>query len=108
MFELKKIFSSLLMPLPALLIIGFVGLMLIMFTAKRKTGCLVVLFSLTGLFLVSFQPVATRLLMPLERTYTAFLPVEGTLDYVMVLGMAMSLMMIFPPPPSLLVLRSCA
>ncbi|WP_053031588.1 envelope biogenesis factor ElyC, partial [Vibrio cholerae] len=86
MFELKKIFSSLLMPLPALLIIGFVGLMLIMFTAKRKTGCLVVLFSLTGLFLVSFQPVATRLLMPLERTYTAFLPVEGTLDYVMVLG----------------------
>lgn len=36
MFELKKIFSSLLMPLPALLIIGFVGLMLIMFTAKRK------------------------------------------------------------------------
>ncbi|ENM5776338.1 envelope biogenesis factor ElyC [Vibrio mimicus] len=86
MFELKKIFSSLLMPLPALLIIGFVGLMLIMFTAKRKTGCLVVLFSLTGLFLVSFQPVATRLLMPLERTYTAFLPVEGTIDYVMVLG----------------------
>ncbi|MGL6027641.1 MAG: envelope biogenesis factor ElyC [Vibrio sp.] len=86
MFELKKIFSSLLMPLPALLMLGFLGLMLIMFSAKRKTGCLVVLFSLSGLFLVSFQPVATRLLMPLERAYTAFLPVEGTLDYIMVLG----------------------
>ncbi|EKO3507028.1 envelope biogenesis factor ElyC [Vibrio fluvialis] len=86
MFELKKIVSSLLMPLPALLIIGFVGLMLIMFTAKRKTGCLVVLFSLFGIFLISFQPVSSRLLMPLERQYTAFLPVDGTIDYVMVLG----------------------
>ncbi|QSA19573.1 envelope biogenesis factor ElyC, partial [Vibrio furnissii] len=82
MFELKKIVSSLLMPLPALLIIGFVGLMLIMFTAKRKTGCLVVLFSLFGIFLISFQPVSSRLLMPLERQYSAFLPVDGTIDYV--------------------------
>ncbi len=86
MFELKKILSSFLMPLPALLILGFLGLMLIMFTAKRKTGSLTVLFSLMGIFLVSFQPVSTRLLMPLERQYTAFLPVEGTIDYVMVLG----------------------
>lgn len=74
------------MPLPALLIIGFIGLMLIMFTAKRKTGCLVVLFSLLGLFLISFQPLSSRLLMPLERQYSAFLPVDGTVDYVMVLG----------------------
>ncbi len=86
MFELKKIFSSFLMPLPALLIVGFVGLMLIMFTAKRKTGSLTVLFSLTGIFLISFQPVSTHLLMPLERQYSSFLPVEGTIDYVMVLG----------------------
>lgn len=74
------------MPLPALLIIGFIGLMLIMFTAKRKTGCLVVLFSLLGLFLISFQPLSSRLLMPLERQYSAFLPVDGAVDYVMVLG----------------------
>ncbi|MGC9421102.1 MULTISPECIES: envelope biogenesis factor ElyC [Vibrio] len=86
MFELKKIVSSLLMPLPALLIIGFVGLMLIMFTAKRKTGCLVVLFALSGLFLIAFQPLSSRLLMPLERQYSAFLPVDGSVDYVMVLG----------------------
>ncbi|PNH87726.1 envelope biogenesis factor ElyC [Vibrio diazotrophicus] len=86
MFELKKIVSSLLMPLPALLIVGFIGLMLIMFTAKRKTGSLIVLFSLTSLFLISFQPVSTRLLMPLERQYSAFLPVDGAIDYVMVLG----------------------
>ncbi|WP_194435873.1 envelope biogenesis factor ElyC [Vibrio fluminensis] len=86
MFELKKIVSSLLMPLPALLIIGFLGLMLIMFTRKQKTGCLVVLFSFVGIFLIAFQPVSSRLLMPLERQYTAFLPVDKSIDYVMVLG----------------------
>lgn len=74
------------MPLPALLFIGFAGLMLIMFTSKRKTGCLVVLFSLTGLFLIAFQPVSNRLITPLEYQYTAFLPTEGSIDYVMVLG----------------------
>ncbi|MEZ9232574.1 envelope biogenesis factor ElyC [Vibrio amylolyticus] len=86
MFELKKIVSSLLMPLPAMLIVGFLGLMLIMFTAKRKTGCFVVLFSLCGIFLIAFQPVSTRLLMPMERTYSAFLPIDEPIDYIMVLG----------------------
>ena len=86
MFELKKIISSLFMPLPALLIIGFIGLSLIMFTAKRKSGCFIVLFSLCGLFLISFQPISSRLLMPLERQYTVFLPTDQSIDYVMVLG----------------------
>ncbi|MCW8335060.1 envelope biogenesis factor ElyC [Vibrio sp. SCSIO 43135] len=86
MFELKKIISSMLMPLPAMLILGFLGLMLIMFTAKRKTGCFVVLFSFIGIFLIAFQPVSTRLLMPMERQYSAFLPIDESVDYVMVLG----------------------
>lgn len=86
MFELKKVMSALLMPLPALLLIGLLGLALISFTTKRKTGCFVVLFSFVGLFLVAFQPVSTKLLMPLEREHKAFLPVSGTIDYVMVLG----------------------
>lgn len=86
MFELKKIISSLMMPLPALLIIGFIGLMLIMFTRHRKTGCLLVLFSYLCLFLASFQPVSSRLLMPLERQYSAFLPDKTNIDYIMVLG----------------------
>ncbi|PMH45041.1 hypothetical protein BCU68_10965 [Vibrio sp. 10N.286.49.B3] len=86
MFELKKVVSSLLMPLPAMLILAFLGLMLIMFTLRRKTGCLIILFSLCGIYLVSFQPVSSRLLMPLEREYTAFLPVDQSIDYIMVLG----------------------
>jgi uncharacterized SAM-binding protein YcdF (DUF218 family) len=86
MFELKKIISSFMMPLPGLLIIGFAGLMLIMFTTRRKSGCFIVLFSFIFLFLASFQPVSSRLLAPLERQYSAFLPVEGHIDYIMVLG----------------------
>ncbi len=86
MFELKKVVSSLLMPLPAMLILGFLGLALVMFTAKRKTGSLFVFAALCGIFLISFQPVTTRLLMPLEREYSVFLPEQNEVDYVMVLG----------------------
>ncbi|WP_394144562.1 envelope biogenesis factor ElyC [Vibrio atypicus] len=86
MFELKKVVSSLLMPLPAMLIIGLLGLMLIMFTRNQKTGCVIVLFSFIGIFLVAFQPLSSRLLMPLERQYSAFFPVDESIDYVMVLG----------------------
>ncbi len=50
MFELKKVVSSLLMPLPAMLILGFLGLVLIMFTARRKLGSLIILVSLCGTF----------------------------------------------------------
>ncbi len=86
MFELKKVVSSLLMPLPAMLILAFLGLALVMFTTRRKTGCLVILTALCGIFLISFQPVSSRLLMPMERQYSVFLPVDKTVDYVMVLG----------------------
>ncbi len=86
MFELKKILSSLVMPLPALLIIGFIGLAMVMFSRHHRFGCFFLLISLGGMFCASFQPISVRLLMPLEREYKAFLPVEGTIDYVMVLG----------------------
>ncbi|MFB9133761.1 envelope biogenesis factor ElyC [Vibrio sp. AK197] len=86
MFELKKVVSALLMPLPAMLIIGFIGLMLIMFTTRQKSGCLIVLFSFIGIFLIAFQPVSSRLLMPMERQHSAFFPVDDAIDYVMVLG----------------------
>ncbi|PWI34903.1 envelope biogenesis factor ElyC [Vibrio albus] len=86
MFELKKILSSLAMPLPALLIIGFIGLGMVMFSRHHRFGCLFLFLSLGGIFLASFQPISTRLLMPLEREHKAFLPVADAIDYVMVLG----------------------
>lgn len=86
MFELKKVISTLAMPLPALLIIGFLGLLFIMFTQRHKLGVLFVFLSLSGIFLASFQPVSTHLLMPIERENSAFLPTDQAIDYVMVLG----------------------
>ncbi|CAM4029091.1 MULTISPECIES: envelope biogenesis factor ElyC [Vibrio] len=86
MFELKKIITAFLMPLPAMLLIGFFGLALVMFTRKHKSGCIFIFISLASIFAISFQPVSTSLLKPLERKYTAFLPPAESLDYVMVLG----------------------
>ena len=86
MFELKKLISAFLMPLPAMLILGFIGLALVMFTRKHKFGCIVIFISLFSIFAISFQPISTALLKPLERKYTAFLPTTENIDYVMVLG----------------------
>ncbi|MDD1782850.1 envelope biogenesis factor ElyC [Enterovibrio sp. ZSDZ35] len=86
MFELKKLISTLLMPLPALLLIGFFGLFLIWFTQRKGFGSFFVFVSLLLIGLVSFQPFTSSLLMPLERNHTRFLPTDEPVDYVMVLG----------------------
>lgn len=86
MFELKKIISALLMPLPALLLLGGFGLVLLWFTRRKglASGCIA--FAFLGIFLVSFQPIATSLLRPLERENEPFIPTAETVDFVMVLG----------------------
>ncbi|MBV7297054.1 envelope biogenesis factor ElyC [Enterovibrio paralichthyis] len=86
MFELKKLISTLLMPLPALLLLGFFGLFLIWFTQRKGFGSFVVFVSLLLIGLVSFQPFTSSLLMKMERQYPPFLPTEKPVDYVMVLG----------------------
>jgi uncharacterized SAM-binding protein YcdF (DUF218 family) len=86
MFEVKKILSSLLMPLPALLILGFIGLAFIMFSQRRRFGCMVIFTALIGIFSVSYYPVSSSLLMPLERQYDSFTGTTESVDYVMVLG----------------------
>ena len=86
MFELKKIVSALLMPLPALLIIGAFGLMLLWFTHRKGLASFFIAFAFLGIFLVSFQPIATSLLRPLERESNPFVPSSQRVDFVMVLG----------------------
>ncbi|WP_394212935.1 envelope biogenesis factor ElyC [Enterovibrio calviensis] len=86
MFELKKLVSTLLMPLPALLLIGFFGLFLIWFTQRKGFGSFLVFVSLLLIGLVSFQPLSSSLLMKLERQHTQFLAPEEPVEYVMVLG----------------------
>ncbi|KDM91768.1 envelope biogenesis factor ElyC [Photobacterium galatheae] len=86
MFELKKILSAFLMPLPLLLIIGVTGLMVLWFTRRQKLASVLLACSLLGIFLVAFQPLSTRLLSPLEREYKGYIPSGQPVDYIMVLG----------------------
>lgn len=75
------------MPLPALLIIGFIGLLVLWLSNRKWLASLFLVFSLVGIGLISFQPFSSSLLMPLEREYKGFLPPDnGPVDFVMVLG----------------------
>ncbi|PSW21154.1 envelope biogenesis factor ElyC [Photobacterium sanctipauli] len=86
MFELKKIVSTFLMPLPALLLLGLFGLLLLWFTRRKGLASFFIGFAFLGIFLVSFQPVATSLLRPLEKAYPPYVPSDRTVEFVMVLG----------------------
>ncbi|UIP26845.1 MULTISPECIES: envelope biogenesis factor ElyC [Photobacterium] len=86
MFELKKILSAFLMPLPLLLIVGITGLMILWFTRRPKLAGYMLAVSLLGIFLVAFQPVSSSLLTPLERQYKGYIPSGQPVDYIMVLG----------------------
>ncbi|MEZ8739260.1 envelope biogenesis factor ElyC [Photobacterium swingsii] len=86
MFELKKLISALLMPLPAMLILGLFGLLVLWFTKRKGLASLLLTTSLLGIFLFAFQPISTKLLYPLERQYTGFIPSNKPVDYIMVLG----------------------
>ncbi|PSW07277.1 envelope biogenesis factor ElyC [Photobacterium lipolyticum] len=86
MFELKKMISALLMPLPAMLILGFIGLLVLWFTRRKALASCFIAFAFLGIFLVSFQPVTTSLLRPLEREHQPFVPSSTPVNYIMVLG----------------------
>ncbi|QUJ66264.1 envelope biogenesis factor ElyC [Photobacterium sp. GJ3] len=86
MFELKKILSAFLMPLPSLLLIGLLGLLILWFTRRQKLASWLLTLSLLGIFLVAFQPVSTALLSPLERGYKGYIHTGKPVDYIMVLG----------------------
>ena len=72
-FLAKKWLGSLLLPLPLLLIVAFLGLWLLQKQYKRS-GTGLVLLSLLSLMLLSTQPVANALIAPLEAQYPAYLP----------------------------------
>lgn len=86
MFELKKMISALLMPLPAMLAIGCIGLLLLWFTRRKSLASSFIAFAFLGIFLVSFQPISTSLLRPLEREHQPYVPSSTPVNYIMVLG----------------------
>ena len=96
MFILKKIIASFLYPLPLSLLISFVGLYLLWFTTKQKTGKILISVGLILLTLFSYRVISDKLLWPLEREYDSFemkslsvvqkVDDESTIKFVVVLG----------------------
>lgn len=85
LFTLKKVTGGLLLPLPFMLLIMGVGLALVWFSRFQKTGKAFISLGWLAIFLLSLQPVADRLLKPIEDSYPTW---QGTqkVDYIVVLG----------------------
>ena len=86
LFTLKKLVGGLLLPLPLLLLLMALGLCLLWFTRRQKTGRILLSLSWLGLLLLSLQPVADRLLAPLEDHYPTYQDRRTDIAYVVVLG----------------------
>lgn len=85
LFDLKKLLGGLMMPLSFLLLMMGVALILLWFTRWQRSGK--VLFSLAWLvlLLLSLQPVADRMLRPLENRYPTYQG-QQPVSYIVVLG----------------------
>lgn len=84
-FALKKWIGAMLLPLPLLLLLMAVGLLLLWFSRWQKGGKILISLSWLLLLLLSLQPVADRLLRPIEQHYPTWNGSEPV-DYIVVLG----------------------
>lgn len=84
-FTLKKVVGGLLLPLPFLLLLMGLAITLLWFTRWQKTGKGLMTASWLILLLLSLQPVADRLLQPLEESYPTRQQNDGV-NYIVVLG----------------------
>lgn len=85
LFTLKKVIGGMLLPLPLMLLMIGVGLALVWFSRFQKTGKVVISMGWLALLLLSLQPVADRLLRPIEDNYPTW---QGSqkVAYIVVLG----------------------
>lgn len=86
LFTLKKMVGGLLLPLPLLLLLIGAGLYLVWRTRWQKTGKILASVGWACLLLLSLQPVADRLLAPMEETYPTYAGQRTDIAYVVVLG----------------------
>lgn len=90
LFLLKKYIGSLLMPLPLIIIVSFAALLLLWFTRWQKTGKAILSLSWLTLLLFSLQPIADKLLLPVEGKYVQRYEPDTTpttpIKYIVVLG----------------------
>ncbi len=85
LFTLKKVVGGLLLPLPFLLMLMAVGILLLCFSRRQKTGKIILSSAWLILLLLSLQPVADKLLLPLEMGYPTWNGKEKV-NYIVVLG----------------------
>ncbi len=85
LFTLKKILGGLLLPLPFLLVLIGIGLFLLWFSQRQRLAKVCLTSGWLLLLLLSLQPVADRLLMPLENHYPT-LNHPTQVDAIVVLG----------------------
>ncbi|EJL90600.1 envelope biogenesis factor ElyC [Pantoea sp. GM01] len=84
-FTVKKVIGGMLLPLPLLLLLMAAGLLLLWFSRWQKSGKIIISCSWLLLLLLSLQPIADRLLLPLENHYPTWNGNEPV-DYIVVLG----------------------
>ncbi len=82
MFLFKKIVGLFLLPIPLGMLISFLGLLLILLTKKQRAGKIVVVVGISILTLLSFDPISSALLAPLEHQYDAYLPKTSMEDEI--------------------------
>jgi len=73
------------LPLPLLLMFIALGLLLVWFTRFQRSGKIVITTGWLALLLLSLQPVADRLLRPIENTYPTWQE-NQKVEYIVVLG----------------------
>ena len=88
MFLLKKILAPLFLPVSLCLEILLLGLILLWFTRKQKTGKVVISIGFLFLALLSFDATSDKLLQPLEYKYPPVLRSDDIsgIKWVVVLG----------------------
>jgi len=96
LFLFKKIVTPFFLPLPLGLLISFLGLFLLWFTKRQRTGKVLVTVGMCTVALLSYGPISGALLAPLEHQFEPFktenyarnlLPNKGdSIKYVVVLG----------------------
>jgi len=69
MFIFKKIISSFLMPVPLSLLISLIGLILLWFTKRQRTGKIFVSVGIFLMLLLSYNAASNQLLRTLENRY---------------------------------------
>ncbi|MBG6244921.1 envelope biogenesis factor ElyC [Candidatus Symbiopectobacterium sp. 'North America'] len=86
LFTLKKVVGGLLQPLPLLLVLMGVGLTLLWFSRWQRGGKAVISCAWLALLLLSVQPIADKLLLPLENHYATWQASAAPVPYIVVLG----------------------